>query len=207
VEDDFDKKCIELSYRLTVPTAEFDVERFAKELARFSESDDWKSVVLGPRSKNASGFHAHVYWRQDRKKSSDTQLQVDFHRWTSKKKAIAEIHAEDFYAWTKQFLKTSTAKIHIHAEYVLPVTAWQSKVMPLPMKIPYGGKSAVVDGISIEFSTEPEGVHGAFIQLTKDAIEVQLFASRPIEFSSFNIDDDIEAFTSVVKTIVEEKSS
>ena len=179
MEDDFDNKCIELSYRLTVPTAEFEVKRFAKELARFSDSDDWKSVVLGPRSKNPSGFHAHVYWRKDRKKSSDTQLQVDFHRWTSKKRPIAEIHAEDFYAWTKQFLQTPPASIHVHAEYVFPVRGWQSKVMPLPMKIPFSGKSAVVDGISIEFPTEPEGVRSAFIQLTKDNIAVQLFAFRP----------------------------
>jgi hypothetical protein len=75
------------------------------------------------------------------------------------------------------------------------------------MKIPYSGKSAVVDGISIEFSTEPEGVHGAWIQLKKNTIAVQLFAFRPIEFSSFDLDSDIEAFTSVVKSLVEEKSS
>lgn len=205
MENSINKKCKELSYRLIVPSADFDVDRFAKELAKFSDSDDWKSAVLGTRAKNPSGFHAHVYWRKDKKNSANTQLQVDFHRWTSKRKAIAGIYAENFYTWTSQFLKSPTANIHVHAEFVFPLAAWQPKVLPLPMKIPYGGKSAVVDGVSIEFTAEPAGVHGAWIQLKNKNITVQLFAFRSVEFASFKIDNDIEEFTAVVKSLVEEK--
>jgi hypothetical protein len=65
----------------------------------------------------------------------------------------------------------------------------------------------MVDGLSMEFPSEPEGVHGAWIQLAKKEMTVQLYAFRPIEFSKFNLIDDIEAFTSVVKNLVEEGAS
>jgi hypothetical protein len=207
VEEGISKKCSELSYRLIVPTAEFDSDRFAKEFARLSKEDDWKGVVLGPGPDNPSGFHAHVYWRPDRKNAAETQLQVDFHRWKPTRKVSLGIYAENFYSWASQFLKQAKANIHVHAEYVLPRTSWLPKVMPLPMKIPYSGKTAVVDGISIEFSADPAGVHGAWLVLNKKNMTVQLFAFRPIEFSAFEIQADIDAFSSVVKGLVEEKLS
>lgn len=209
MDNDIDKRCKHLSYRLIVPVAEFDVVRFQQELPKISKSDeeDWKSVVLGPSPESSLSFHAHVFWRPAKTPPKHLQLQVDFHKWKSKSKPITGVYAEDFYALAKEFLTPPTANIHVHAEYSFPPKSWQTKVLPLPMKFPYGGKSAMVDGLSMEFPSEPEGVHGAWIQLAKKEMTVQLYAFRPIEFSKFNLIDDIEAFTSVVKNLVEEGAS
>jgi len=130
---------------------------------------------------------------------------VDFHRWKSTRKASTAIRAEGFYPWVAQFLKKPKDNIHVHAEYVLPVASWTPKVMPLPMKVPYGGKTAIIDGVSVAISSDPGGVHGAWVQWAKKHLTVQLFAFRSIEFSAFKIQADIDAFNPVVRGLVEEK--
>lgn len=195
MESDIRTNCTELSYRLFISAAEFDVVRFAKFFDK--TIDGWEGVVLGHGQGASRQFHAHVYWRQERKKPENVQLQVDFHRWKAEEKIrVAVPTADDFFTWAGQFISTPVANIHVHAEFALSTDTWQIKIMPLPLKIPYGGASAVVEGISIEIPTEPEGVDHCWVEIRKKRITVQLFAFRRIEFDSFEIGSDIEAFSS-----------
>jgi len=171
------KHCTELSYRITVPTDSFDLERFAKTIGASVESQGWDSVARSPRDPNSTDYHLHVYWRPHFRDQSKTQLQVDVHCWPP----------------------------DVHAEFEYPAMHWKSKVLALPITVPYEEKGAVIEGFSISLPSEPAGVRDIWIRLGKKVLELQLYADRPLRFQGFTPLVDVEAFAGVAKTLIEEQ--
>jgi hypothetical protein len=207
VENEIENKCRELSYRLETTTADFDAARFAAALPEISESAGWNAAFFGPNPKASNAFHAHVYWRPSRGETGGTRLQVDFHRWKPESKAKeGELFADGFYRWVGQFFTIPAVNMHIHAEFHLPLDAWQPTVVPLPMKIPFGGKQASVNGVYVKLPSQPEDVEAAaWVVMTKKIIDVQLHVDKKLEFETFNLDGDIKALASVAASLVQEK--
>jgi hypothetical protein len=207
VEKGIDKtNCTDLSYRLTISAAEFSVERFAEVLGNPSESEGWKTVLLGSPSKDSDSFHSHVYWQPDDSNPSMIKLQVDYHLWRPEEKVMLRTpFAEDFFNWVGQFIAVPSLNFHLHAEFSYPSELCQVKIIPLPLKIPYAGKMASINGISISIPPEPEGVTSAWIELAEKRLTIQLFADRRMEFSTAKVEADVDALSSVVKSLVEVK--
>ena len=200
------KHCTELSYRITVPTESFDLERFAKTIGASVESQGWDSVARSPRDPNSTDYHLHVYWRPHFRDQSKTQLQVDVHCWPPESKVNhSEPYAEDFFDWVGQFFKDKSVSAHVHAEFEYPAMHWKSKVLALPITVPYEEKGAVIEGFSISLPSEPAGVRDIWIRLGKKVLELQLYADRPLRFQGFTPLVDVEAFAGVAKTLIEEQ--
>src|ERR1700690_3094395 len=135
--------CSELSYRITVPAESFDLERFAKAIGASVESQGWDSVARSPRDPRATDYHLHVYWRPHYQDRSKTQLQVDVHCWPPESKTNhGEPYAENFFDWVGQFFKDESVSAHVHAEFEYPAKQWNSKIMALPITVPYQEKGA-----------------------------------------------------------------
>ena len=200
----FEKSCTELSYRLSAPAVDFDIARFA---SAFDKGEDgWDGIVLARAREASRDFHAHAYWRRERKKPSHVQLQVDFHWWKTERKVRAmQPPPDDFFPWAAQFFTVPVANFHVHGEFVFSADAWQVKIMPLPLKIPFVGSSALVEGISIEMPTEPEGIDHSWVEIRKKRITIQLFAFRRVEFAKFTLGNELKAFSCVAESLVEEK--
>ncbi len=198
--------CTELSYRITVPADTFDLERFAKAIGASVESQGWDSAARSPKDSESTDYHLHVYWRPHFQDRSKTQLQVDVHCWPPESNVNhSEPYAEDFFDWVGQFFKEDCVSAHVHAEFGYPVGRWKSKVMALPITVPYEGRGAVIEGFSISLPSEPAGVRDVWLHLGKKTLELQFYADRPLRFRGFTPHIDVEAFTTIAKTLIEEQ--
>ena len=189
-----------------MPSESFDLERFAKAVGASVESQGWDSVARSPRDPESTDYHLHVYWRPRFQDRSKTQLQVDVHCWPPESKVNhGEPYAENFFDWVGQFFKDEGVSAHVHAEFGYPAKHWKSKVMALPITVPYEGKGAVIEGFSISLPSEPEGVRDVWLYLGKNVLELQFYADRPLRFKGFTPHADVEAFAALAKTLIEEK--
>jgi hypothetical protein len=199
------KRCTELSYRITVSEGKFDINRFSAALG-FPESEEWQTVIRKPRDPKRADYHLHVRWKPDSDDPFKTKLQVDFHAWQPESHdEHGEPFAENFFEWAAQFFVTKTVKVHIHAEFEYPVDKWQSKILALPIKVPMGDETADIHGLSINLSTEPNGVGQVWLLWGKRHLSLQLFSDRRLTFKGFSVHDDVDAFVSVVNRLIEEK--
>jgi hypothetical protein len=199
--------CSRLSYRITVESSKFEVQRFAEAIGNSTKLSEWDSVILAARDPQSTGYHLHVYWRRHRDDPEKTQLQVDYYTGSEeaddKRPAPS---AEAFFEWVGGFFREKTVTAHIHGEFEYPIERWQSKIMALPLKVPYGDKGALIDGLSIALLSEPEGIKDLWIHLGRKLLAVQLFADRQLTFANFTPYVDISALALVLKTLVEEKT-
>ena len=200
-------KCTELSYRIVVPKDRFDVERFASALGPSVKSNKWNSVVLIPRNEKLTDYHLHVFWKPD-PDPEKMRLQVDYHPWQSESKGKeAAPFAEDFFDWAKQFFSSESERAHIHAEFEYPVKQWHSNIMALPIKVPFGNKTADIEGLSINLPSEPHGVRQVWLLRGKKHFTLQMFADRAVAFKNFTPHGDVDAFVSVIKNLIEENKA
>jgi hypothetical protein len=165
--------------RITTASNKFAADAFLKAIGGASdESHGWKTTVRLARNPKAVGYHLHVYWRQHPENQSQTQLQVDYHRFIPESnEKHSESYAEEFMHWVGKFFEDETLTTHLHGDFEFPIDSWQSKIMALPIKIPYAEKEAVIDGLTIKLPSKPEGVHDVWLQRgskTLDAFDIVL---------------------------------
>jgi len=196
------RHCTELSYRITISRDTFDESGFADAIGRYEDSSNgWRSVTLGARNPKQTDYHLHVYWKTGK-------LQVDYHVWEPESEEThTELYAENFFHWVRQFFKVESVAAHIHGEFEFPVEKWQAKILALPIRVPYGEKTAEIGGLSIKLPPEPHGVHDAWMVRGKKTLDLQLYADRQLAFKNFSPHGDVDAFISVTMDLIQEKKT
>lgn len=195
--------CSELSYRITVPSTTFDIKGFAESIGTSTNSNGWRAIR---RAASNSDYHIHAYWKRDSEDESKTRFQVDVHAWAPKWKDDGALpSANDFFQWAGKFFSVEKLTAHIHAAFEFSEQQWQSKIMVLPIEVPYGGKTAAIQGLSIRLHSEPEGIRDVWIEQKKKSLDLQFFGDRLLEFKTFTPYGDVEAILSVARTLIEEK--
>lgn len=203
---DLSMACRELSYRILVPSADFDVVQLSGSFGKNAKnSGGWMRIAL--KSRDSEGFHCHLYWRPEKGKPENIQLQMDFHRWKPETKTpLDKPTSEEAFKWVFRFLsKSAEVEAHVHGEFRLKPDRWQLTILPLPWKLPHGDKSPTIDGISFDLPNWPEGVLGGFAQLGEERLTLQLYAGRKVVFNDFDIAREVDAFVSVAKDLVGER--
>ena len=200
------KNCTELSYRITMPTGKFNVESFAEEIGGI-ETNGLNSTILDSRNRKRDDYHIHVFWEPDDDDPSRTKLQVDYHAWPPE---FAEnekhpVSAEHFFDWVSQYFNGTSVNAHIHAEFEYPAEKWQSRLMLLPIRVPFDDKLAVIDGFSVSLPLEPQGVNQVWVAWNKKRLTLQVFANRAVHFKGFTPHEDIDALRAVIKKLIGEK--
>jgi len=189
-----------------MPAGKFNVEKFSEAIGGASVSEGWNSVLLV--SRNRDEYHIHVFWEPDDDEPNRTKLQVDYHAWPPEEDDSEEHHvsADNFFDWLSQYVDVATASAHIHAEFEYPTEQWQSRIMALPIKVPFDDKTAVIEGLSIALPLAPQGVNQAWVIWNKKRLKLQIFADRSLHFKDFTPREDVEALNAVVKRLIGEKS-
>ncbi len=202
------KNCTELSYRITMPSGKFKVDNFAEAIGGVSVSEGWNSVLLVSRNIKQDDYHIHVFWEPDDDDPSKTKLQVDYHAWPPETDESEKHHvsADNFFDWIAQFVEGDSVNAHIHAEFEYPAEEWQSRMMALPIKVPFDGKTAAIEGLSISLPSAPEGVSQSWVVWDKKKLKLQIFADRAIYFKRFTPHDDVDALNSVVMKLIGERN-
>jgi hypothetical protein len=199
------KNCTELSYRLALPADKFKVDKFSEAIGGVVVSGDWNSVLLVPRNPQENDYHVHVFWEPDDADPSKTKLQVDYHVWPPEdEKQEHHVFAEDFFDWAREYIAGESANAHVHAEFEYSTEKWQSRILALPIKVPFDGKTAAIEGFSINLPSVPEGVNQVWVVWDKKKLKLQLFADRVIYFKGFAPHSDADALNTVVKKLIGE---
>lgn len=200
--------CTELSYRFKFKTSEFDFGKFHDAIGKSVEIEGWNETVLDPFPEAEDKYHAHVRWKESENDDEFVRLRIDYHMWDADIELTSvRPYAEEFFEWLAPFYSGDAAEAHIHAEFSFPSETWQSKIVPLPLKVPYAGKSAVIDGVSIDLPGEPEGVRSVWIHKHRKSLELQLYADKRFGLVGFHPQNDIDSLRVVIKSLVEERQS
>jgi hypothetical protein len=202
------KNCTELSYRITMPSGKFKVEKFSEDIGGVSVAEGWNSVLLTSSNPQQDDYHVHVFWEPDSDDPSKTKLQVDYHAWPPETDASEKHHvaADNFFNWVGQYVDGASVNAHIHAEFEYPAQQWQSRIMALPIKVPFDDRTAVIDGFSISLPSAPQGVNQSWVVWDKKRLKFQMYADRVIHFKGFTPYDDVDALNAVVHKMVGERN-
>lgn len=192
-----EKYCTEMSYRITTAPDIFDVARFAEAIGKATQSGAWKTVTLQPEQLD---YHLHVRWNIVDEKT--IRLQVDVHTFELES-GSGEIGESDFFHWVAKFFATATVNAHLHVEFEYPTTVVRSKIFALPMQVPAGDLQATVDGFSLAFPSEPEGVDAVWFRQVKEKLTTQVWGDRRLDFAQHDPHQDVDAFASVIRNVLE----
>lgn len=117
-----------------------------------------------------------------------------------------EPYAEEFMEWVGKFFVGGTAESVVNSQFKIPSAIRQSRFL-LPLKAEFGppGTEARIDGISFTLEPEPEGVTKIWLTKEEENLAIHLVARKELDFSAFDPRNEINAFTRVLESIVEEK--
>jgi len=195
--------CKSISYFVKGKGAEVKSDSFLEAVGFSAKEAEGRRAVFHCAPKNPeSDFHLHVSWRF---RKGVLGLEVEFVSGaTEKQPGEKEPFAEGFMAWVEKFFVNKSQETRIEAEFTCLATARQSK-FPLPLKTPVGRDTELeIDGISFALSGKPEGI--AKIWLTQDEnVWIHLLAQAPRDLRTISPKADIEKFSRVLDTILEEK--
>ena len=200
------KGCSELSYRITVPRETLDTKALGAAVGGWELSNGWCSIR---RKAQEANYHIHVFWKEDNEDEDapKAKLQVDVHVWDPEwMDKDQEPSADNFFPWVGQFFSVARLTAHMHAEFEFPSNRWQSKIMALPIEVPYAGHTAAIRGFAVNLHSEPEGVHDLWIEINNKKLRMELYADRLLDFKMFDLRNDVDAMLSVARSIIEEKA-
>ena len=202
------KHCEEISYRIIVPKDKFDVDRFSEAVAPFVESGDRRVATLVPRNSKLTDYHVHVHWRPESHEPSKINLLIECHAWPTETDEMPKgLFVENFFSVIGKFFQSENETAHIHAEFEYPSKGWQTRILALPIKVPFQDKMAELNGLSINLPSSPNGIDQAWILRTRKYFTVQMYGDRQIQFKNFAPYSDVDALHLVAKSLIEEKRS
>jgi len=195
--------CQQLLYRIEVPLDKFNAKEF-EAATKESVKEQWSSLSCAAKHPE-SDYHLHVAWK---KVGSELMLQLAYLRGEHESGVKPQLYAEEFMEWAGRFFKDVKLEGHMHVEFDYPAKLRQSRFL-LPLKVGIGpkGSNAEIDGISVSFSSRPEGVTQVWLTQQKSSLEVMLMADRPVTFKGFVPQNEIKALLPILDTLIEEKSA
>lgn len=163
----------------------------------------WYTALLRPQFPELTDYHIHVAWKSE---DDETRLQVDYHFGPHQSKAKHDApFAEDFVEWVGRFISSESVNAHIHAEFEYSLEKWQSKILALPLRVPFGDKMADISGLEIKLPSDPEGARSIWLMSRKSMLDIQVAANRNVVFRGFKAQNDVDALASVASSVIVER--
>jgi hypothetical protein len=190
-----------MQYWISVSQEKFDTEKFLLEAGPKAKGNVF-SAEIAPRDEALGDYHIFATWNLVKEQ---VRLFVEYEPGPKKhEKDEHEPYAEQFMEWLGRFFKHENAQAHIHARFQYPLEAKQSK-FPLPLKTALEG-DAEIEGISLRLPTRPRGVNRVRLVQGVHLWYVETVGDRRITFKGFTPYEDVQAFTSVIDTFMEDKN-
>lgn len=191
----------DVHYWICVSLEKFYLDKFLGHFSPEVKERAAGTVMVSPKDPDVGEYHIRFNWNVEAK---DMILRILFMTGTRKHdKGEREPYAEEIMQWLGQFFKYENAQSHSHAHFQYPVASKQSK-FPLPLKTNLAG-DAEIDGISVSLPSKPDGVSKVRMSQGKKVWYVEVVADRKIVFNEFSLHREIEARTSVLETLMEER--
>jgi len=195
--------CKSISYFVKGKGAEVKSDSFLEAVGFSAKEAEGRRAVFHCAPKNPeSDFHLHVSWRF---RKGVLGLEVEFVSGaTEKQPGEKEPFAEGFMAWVEKFFvnKSQETRMRRSSHVSPPLGKVSSRCRSKPL---LGRDTELeIDGISFALSGKPEGI--AKIWLTQDEnVWIHLLAQAPRDLRTISPKADIEKFSRVLDTILEEK--
>jgi hypothetical protein len=196
----------EMVYWIWVSREKFHVEKFFKAIeyaGPAQEGAENLAIAAAPKDPKTCKYHIVASWNLEDKDEIGIRIEYSVETKKHEREHEHEPYAEEFMGWLGGFFEHESSQAHIHASFHYPLESRQSK-FPLPLKTSLEG-DAEIDGISLRLPAAPKGASS--MRLTQGAKRwyVEIIANRRIAFKEYSVYTDVQAFLSVVSSLLEEK--
>jgi hypothetical protein len=190
--------CDLVRYDFNVPLDLFKTKAFSKE-TDLKVGDHWAAVL--PSDDARSGYHVHFTGQLDKEHA---HLRVEFFDHAIKRKSThPPPSSESVFEFLGSFIREPTARATILARFEKPDSSWRSR-FNLPFKVTMAGAEVVIDGVSLVLPKNRFNAASGWLTKINDAVIVSVALTRSIEFSSFNLADEVATLNESIKMFVEQ---
>lgn len=189
--------CLSVRYDFDLPTHFFNAKKFS-ELTRIGRGKRWHAILTPKRAD--TGYHVHFNGIVTAK-----HVRMTMEYWDKGKKAKStepEPFAESIMQWIGSFIKEPSMRVATNVRFEKHTDSWRSR-FNLPFKVNMAGEEVAIDGIALQLPRNPYRALSAFMATGDDRLYIYLFALRPLEFRSFDIEAEVVLFNEAIKIFSE----
>jgi len=174
--------CRLFALELEIDGADIKANEFWKALGRSGPPTRRIHSTCGSRN-GSTDYHIHLGWSA---KDDCIKGSVEFAKnYRKPEPEESEPFAEDFVSWFSQFVLRSEMRIGCYCDFEYPADSGR-KIKFLPLKLPFQGVTAEVDGVSFRIVPPKHGVEKIWATQGEQGLSVHLHAERVIDFSHFD---------------------
>jgi hypothetical protein len=194
--------CDAVFFDFDVNASVFEFEKFYKATGLSAKDKRWSTVFYARRAQ--TGFHVHFDGNLDGK---DLSLSLKYYGRSVVPPGDGRPTAETAMKWLGSFFKKPREHALVFCSFSKPNDGWRSR-FNLPFRVTMSGSSTdvVIDGIDLELPKNRFGAARGWINTIDKGLGVSVALRRNIEFSAFNLENEISAYNEAIQIFVEEES-
>lgn len=192
--------CQTVRYDFDVPLDVFNLKAFVKATGiKVGQGGPWSATIY-PKHRT-SGYHVHSRWDV----VDGDRISLTLAYWDKGKVRGTEVEpfAETIMGWTGQFFRDPIARCHVAARFDKPTDLWKSR-FNLPFKVTMAEREVTIEGLALVAPTNPYKALGGFLAVSSKAFFLALDFARSVEFSRFDLREEVLVYNEAVKMFMEE---
>ncbi len=189
--------CSSVRYDFDLPTRSFNAKKFC-ELTGIARDKPWRGI-LRPKRADA-GYHVHFNGVITPK---HVRMTIEyFDKGKKAKPSEPEPFAESIMQWIGSFIREPSIRVAANVRFEKHTDSWRSR-FNLPFKVNMAGEEVTIEGIALQLPRNPYRALSGFMATDDDRLSIYLFALRPVEFRSFDIEAEVVSFNEAIKIFSE----
>ncbi len=174
------------------------MKAFSKETG-LKLGDEWSAALATDTP--TSGYHVHFNGRSSKEL---VEFRIEYYDTVLKRgRDNPPPSAESIMAFVGSFVLEPRYRALIHATFENEEQRWISR-FNLPFKVTMAGREVAIDGVSLILPKNEFGALDGWVTKSGTTVIASVSLIRTVEFSSFKIEKELEAFNESVKIFVEQ---
>jgi hypothetical protein len=160
---------------------------------------EWSAAL--PTDAPTSGYHVHFNGSSSKEL---VRFRIEYYDTVLKRGPENPLpSAESIMAFAGSFVLEPRYRALVYATFENEEHRWVSR-FNLPFKVTMAGREVAIDGVSLVLPKNEFGALDGWVSKIGTAVIASVSLVRAVEFSSFNIEKELEAFNESVKIFVEQ---
>jgi hypothetical protein len=191
--------CESVFFDFDVDANAFELDKFYKETGLSPRDERWSTVFYARREQ--TGYHVHFDGSLSGK---DLSLSLKYYGRSVTPPDGGAPTAETAMRWLGSFFKKPKEYGWAFCRFSKPKNKWRSR-FNLPFRVTMSGSNTdvVIDGIDLDLPKNRFGAARGWIKTLGKGLDVSTALRRNIEFSAFNLENEVSACNEAIQMFVE----
>lgn len=199
VLSDFHCHCVAYNFRFS--KGSIDTKKFSRETG-IEAGDTWSTAL--PPNEDRVGYHVHFDGKMTDRIVEMTVRYVDGQMRPTPGET-PPVFAESFMSWLANFIEPSSTRASVWAHFDKPSETWKPR-FNLPFKVTMADKEVIIDEVSIVLPRNQFRAARARLGTIDNEVSAWVNSMQSVEFSRFDIGEQVAMFNEAIKMFVEPKS-